>query len=130
MQTVPQILLAGVLMAGGVATGAYLINLPKPPPDPPPPPKPFTCQMGQLLIYPNCYPVLEGNIDFRLNTGNKFSTSNSECAHLIVVTGTIRINDASGPNVSFHQAGEGTDICRDQIVTATSDNTLLQKRSW
>ena len=126
-------MLAAVLVAGGVVVAGYVTStikaLPTSTTPAPSPEQKVSCQLGQLLIMPNCYPLQRGNIDLNLNIGNKFSTP-GEIAHLYVVSGSIRINDIYSPNVSFHNAGEMTDISPNHIVTATQQNTRLQKRVW
>jgi hypothetical protein len=126
-------MLAAVLVAGGVVVAGYATSTIKPLPasstPAPPPEQKVSCQLGQLLIMPNCYPLQRGDIDLNLNTGNKFSTP-GEIARLYVVSGSIRINDIYSPNVSFYNAGETTDISPNHIVTATQQNTRLQKRVW
>jgi hypothetical protein len=129
-------MLAAVLVAGGVVVEGYVTSTIKPlpassTPSPAPPTEPkISCQLGQLLIMPNCYPLQPGDIDLNLNIGNKFSTP-GEMARLYIVSGAIRINDIyNSSSVRFYNAGETIDISPSHIVTATQQSTRLQKRVW
>jgi hypothetical protein len=126
-------MLAAALVAGGAAFGVYLLGTIKPLPSrsstSAPPAAPIvSCQLGSLLIYPNCYPLSPGNVDLNLNAGNKFSTPGSEYADLYVVTGAIRVTDRYSPSVQVFYAGAKTGLAPFHIVTAIQDGTKLQKR--
>jgi hypothetical protein len=133
MTTMPQIMLAAGLIGGGVLMGSMLLTSAKnAPPRPPPAPKPISCQLGQLLIVPNCYPVASGTITMTLNTGNKFSTPGSEYADIYIASGSVRINDIyNSQYVAYHNAGETVSLAPFHIVTVLQPNTRLNKRpSW
>jgi hypothetical protein len=130
MRTFPEVLLAGFLVLTGVIFGLYLMGTVKPlPPKPAAPTPTVSCQLGQLLILPNCYNVQPGNTDFNLNRGNKFSTPGSEYATIYVITGSVRITDIYNSSyLLMVYPGQSTGVAPNHIVSAMQDGTKLQKR--
>ena len=127
-------MLAAALIAGGAAFGAYLLGTIKPLPSRPSTPAPPTapivsCQLGNLLIYPNCYPLQRGNIDLTLNTDNKFSTQ-GEYANIYVVSGSVKVTYLYNNDIKWYRAGQTFSISANNIVAAMEPNTKLQKRVW
>lgn len=125
-------MLAAVLVAGGVVVAGYLTSTVRPLPasstQSPPPTPIITCQLGQLLIAPNCYNMQLGNVDLNLNTGNKFSTAGSEYANIYVVSGSVEVTYLYNHDIHRYRAGQSFGIAPPSIVAVLEPNTTLQKR--
>jgi hypothetical protein len=132
MTTLPQAVLALALVLGGIATAGYLSESTRratatraaaPPP-------PLTCQMGNILIYPNCVPTQPGNTNVTLNEGNKFSTP-GEFANIYVANGSVRVDYLYNHDEHrYFQAGQTFGVSRDNIIVILENNTRLQKRPY